>query len=86
MKTVIPFSNGSEFMSWLTYNCEKCKRHSCTAKRAIEFSCITGTITLKMAERVGYIKDWGLIAKCKMFTTVNEPRKKKVIKQDEKLF
>lgn len=50
---VVPFSNGSESMDWYGANCGSCKT-KCHYKRNIDMGFITGDITLKTAEFIGY--------------------------------
>lgn len=85
MEKVIPFSNGTESMNWFTVNCDRCKARNCTAKQALEYSFLSGEITKSMAERIGYIKDWGLENRCKMFTTEIQHTQKRP-NNDPKLF
>ena len=55
MKKIIPFSNGTEAMMWLEDNCDACRtRSGCSAKRNIEQGFITGEITIRAAEFIGY--------------------------------
>jgi len=52
-KSVIPFSNGTEGMCWYDLNCLACKT-KCHYKRNIEFGFVSGEITFKTAEFIGF--------------------------------
>lgn len=68
-KRVRPFSCGMQYMDWLDRNCCRCARYSydaarqvvlcsCPINRAISLACVSdGTITQRMAERMGYRQD-----------------------------
>jgi len=53
MKRLIPFSNTTEATNWYANNCEICTT-KCHFKRNIEFGFISGDITIKAAEFIGY--------------------------------
>lgn len=51
-----PFSNGSEYTSWLQRNCYRCpKQNACDLEYALSSACVLdGTITPQIASRLGY--------------------------------
>lgn len=82
MKKVTPFSNGNEAMSWLDQNCDICRRSNCGAKVALQRGFISGYITERTAEFIGYdIMSHKMISKCKNFTTIRISPTKKLKKE-----
>lgn len=71
IKKIIPFSNGTEFMIWESNNCDQCKRVKCYAKLQLQKGCITGVITLKQANWIGY-DNKRLNSKCNYFNVPNK--------------
>jgi hypothetical protein len=53
MKKLIPFSSGTEAENWHNNNCDICTT-KCHNKRNLELGFITGDITIKTAEFIGY--------------------------------
>lgn len=55
MKRIIPFSNSTEAMIWISNNCDVCKtKNNCSAKKNIELGFVTGDISIKTAEFIGF--------------------------------
>lgn len=78
-KTIIPFSNGTEFMLWFDGQCEGCSRHGKEECRCPnEAALIFGNLTEKRAVRMGFSKDGNPPRKLKCF------RKYKKSKTDTK--
>ena len=57
---MIPFSNGSQFMDWLSANCDRCKKYNedvdktCDIEYALGMAYVNdGKITDEMAKRCG---------------------------------
>ena len=51
---VNPFSNGSEFDCWHTYNCENCSREFCALRERLMIAYLDdGKIPFKTARRIG---------------------------------
>jgi len=91
MKKLIPFSNGSEACSWIDDNCDKCKRSWCYAKTSIQMGFVTGTITIRQAEWIGYVsitqdKFVNLLAKCSKFNIPKPVKKKPKVDDNLTLF
>lgn len=51
---VIPFSNGTEAMTWEANNCDRCKIRSCYSKKALQLGYVTGHITWNTAKFIGF--------------------------------
>jgi hypothetical protein len=88
MKRLIPFTNGTEAMIWLERNCEKCIT-KCHFKRNIEDGFVTGDITIKTAEFIGYDKMNGkyvYLAKCQHKNEYKPKRKQLDLKTNPTLF
>jgi hypothetical protein len=99
-REVKPFSNASEACSWTANNCDICPGKSyCYAKKVIEFGFICGTITKKVAMKIGmescvfYDNDPGansyctLNRKCDMFGKIKPKKvKERVLPGQAKLF
>lgn len=89
MKKVVPFSNGSQAMSWMHYNCESCKT-KCHFKGNIEMGFITGDITIKTAEHIGYTQNnknyVTLNGECNFLHKYKKKRKKPPLKDQLTLF
>jgi len=77
MKTITPFSNGTEYMIWQDRNCMSCKQYEhesserskakCKFAYDIDFATVTdGKIPLNTAKWIGY-NDMGLNPKCNMW-------------------
>ena len=58
-----PFHCGSQYMDWLTSNCERCKKYdlkysSCKIDCALfDAACDDGTVTEEIAVRMGFLVD-----------------------------
>jgi hypothetical protein len=58
-----PFYCGSQYMDWLTANCERCKKYdleqsSCEIDSALFEACIDdGTVSEEIAVRMGFLVD-----------------------------
>lgn len=62
-KRVIPFTNGSDFMYWRSFNCDICKKgkirtankeECCPMEYELSLACVgDGTIPIKDAKRIG---------------------------------
>ena len=91
MKTVKPFSNGSEAMNWLGNNCDECWKskfynrgdkpadYRCRLNYWISLGMVSGEIPLYVAKRIGTDGE-SLNQKCKNFSAVKPERKKKISK------
>lgn len=63
-KEIRPFSNGSEFTSWMSSNCYKCEKYdtnddgysTCEIENGIAEGTIDGTISQAIATRMGMVK------------------------------
>jgi hypothetical protein len=67
VKRFVPFSNGSEALSWMSNNCDKCKYYKCHTKTVLEKSFITGDITLNRGRWIG-MEDNQLKSRCEKHT------------------
>lgn len=83
MKTITPFSNGTEFMIWHNNNCSQCKKYEnkstirsragCKYAFDIELACVSdGEIPLKSAQMIGY-KDNRLSWECLYKNVILKP-------------
>ena len=62
-RKVVPFSNGSEFEAWKSFNCGECYRYEyestepekagCPLAFYLDLGSIEGTIPIEVAERIG---------------------------------
>jgi hypothetical protein len=81
MKKVVPFSNATEATTWMFNNCDQCKRWQCSAKLALQKGFISGEISERMANWIGYHlvddKFFSLFSKCGEFLSKPVPNKKK---------
>jgi hypothetical protein len=77
-----PFSNATEAMWWMERNCDKCHRVKCYAKSCIELGFITGEITLKMANWIGYENN-RLVSNCNNFNKPNKNTRNLAILTDK---
>jgi len=88
-KKFVPFSNGTEAMSWTGHNCDHCKRRSsCSMKYALDYSFLSGEITQYMASRIG-TNELGLQDRCNEYTETpihRAKRKKPVDKKQTSIF
>jgi len=93
---VIPFSNGTEAEYWMANNCDDCNT-KCHFKRNMELGFISGDITLKCAEFIGYeinkpfsqIKQDDYVNLFNLCQNKNKYKKKRIrfkISTDPKLF
>lgn len=81
MLRYIPFSNGNEFLSWKTNNCDMCSKYedqstsyetaNCPAAFDIDIGSIVGNIRPLSADKIGYTSKDDIYVtlnkKCKMF-------------------
>ena len=79
MKTIVPFSNGTEAMMWLDNNCDSCVKskfynsgseptdYRCRLYYWISLGMVSGEIPLRVAEKIGYAN--GNLLHCRHFTT-----------------
>ncbi len=96
-KKHIPFSNGSEALSWLDANCDSCKRSGCQHQYKVHLSFATGYLVPATVDFIGTSKrnQQGdeifvrLNSPCQHFSErriSTKKRKKKTDKSQSKLF
>lgn len=82
-----PFSNASDAQIWQYLNCDKCKRNSCHARRAIDMGYVVGTISIRTAKYIGLNDENRLVNACSKITDKRPVKVKKMVNDESlKLF